>query len=364
MPKDPTNGVSGQYRRLADGSVVDKDDSIAWFSIERFYRDICLGRCCFLCGASPNTKPFNDEHIIPDWLLRKHGLHNYEITLPNQNRMGYARYKVPCCAECNSMMGRTLERPISEVLSLPYNEGIKALQEGADHALVVWLHLIFMKTHLKDTTLRLHLNEREPDDPISSLFNVKELHHAHSIVRSFFTGTILGHGAWPSLHIFPCTAEFADRFDYLDLTHYLTMALQSGEYIFIMSLDDAGMASAAAEPMLSGIDDAINPLQMREITARLGFANLWLEFRPEFFTKFTVPPEITANIPSILNVMKRPPSEFGDLFAHLVSGFIQSAEDPEKELEQIRTGASTFLYNEKGRFINSSMRRRDSDNTK
>ena len=66
-----------------DGSVEDTDGNIVFFSMERFVSDICEGNCCFMCGASPNEKEFNEEHIIPKWLLRKLDIFGLSITLPN-----------------------------------------------------------------------------------------------------------------------------------------------------------------------------------------------------------------------------------------------------------------------------------------
>lgn len=348
--------ISENLRMLPDGSIEDNDGAIVWFSVDRFYKDICLGNCCLLCGASPKERDFNDEHIIPDWLLRKHRLHEQKITLPNRTKINYAQYKVPCCVDCNSLMGKRLEKPVSEVLSLPYDKGAEVIMEGFWYQLMVWLHLMFLKTHLKDTSLRLHRDERQPFESIATLFDLKSLHHCHCIVRSYFNNTKLGQGTIPSIKIYPCTEDFADQFDYVDLTECLIMGLHSGEYMLIMALDDAGMARAAAEPMLSGIDGPINPLQFREILARIGFANLWLEHRPQFFTKFTSPPEIVAEVPSKLSVVDRPRTELGYLIASLTHHYVQLSKDPEAELRKLRQGKTSFLYDETGEFSSASLR--------
>ena len=60
------------WTKASDGTVLDKDDRVVFFSTERFVKDICLGNCCFICGVAPGSVEFNDEHILPDWLLRRH----------------------------------------------------------------------------------------------------------------------------------------------------------------------------------------------------------------------------------------------------------------------------------------------------
>ena len=63
-----------------DDSVVDQHGKVLFFSTRRFIEDICLGDCCFICGAKSNEKPFNNEHILPEWLLRRYNLFARTIT--------------------------------------------------------------------------------------------------------------------------------------------------------------------------------------------------------------------------------------------------------------------------------------------
>ena len=59
------------FRMTDDGSALSNDDRVIFFSFHRFIADIVQGKCCFICGARRGTVPFNDEHILPDWILRK-----------------------------------------------------------------------------------------------------------------------------------------------------------------------------------------------------------------------------------------------------------------------------------------------------
>jgi hypothetical protein len=101
------------WNATPDGSIIDETGKVLFFSTNRFIDDICLGDCCFICGAKPGQKPFNNEHILPEWLLRRYNLFAGTITLPNGNKVRYDRYTVPCCAECNSLMGTEIETPIT-----------------------------------------------------------------------------------------------------------------------------------------------------------------------------------------------------------------------------------------------------------
>jgi len=91
-------------RMTEDGSIVDGTGKVLFFSNQRFVDDICLGNCCFICGAQPDEKPFNNEHILPEWLLRRYDLFSRTISLPSDRTVRYDRYTVPCCVDCNSLM--------------------------------------------------------------------------------------------------------------------------------------------------------------------------------------------------------------------------------------------------------------------
>ena len=57
------------------------DGQIKLFSIKDFVSIICLENNCFICGASHSDKTFNEEHVLPNWILRKFNLHSKKITL-------------------------------------------------------------------------------------------------------------------------------------------------------------------------------------------------------------------------------------------------------------------------------------------
>ena len=97
-------------------TITRLDGEIIHFGGKRFQRDIVEGDCCFMCGAAQDSVPFNDEHVLPDWLLREFGLHDKSLTLPNAATTQYSRLRIPCCVTCNSQLGRTVEQPISALL--------------------------------------------------------------------------------------------------------------------------------------------------------------------------------------------------------------------------------------------------------
>lgn len=76
-----------------------------------------------LWGAA-QLEAVNNEHVIPEWVLRKFNLFDRALTLANGMTVKYGRYKVPCCEDCNSLMGLPIEERISKVV----NAGPDAVQ--------------------------------------------------------------------------------------------------------------------------------------------------------------------------------------------------------------------------------------------
>ena len=72
-----------------EGSVRDAEGRIVFFVADHFLRDIVEGDCCLICGATVEEKTFNDEHVIPDWMLRRYQLHNKTITIPGGSQFRY-----------------------------------------------------------------------------------------------------------------------------------------------------------------------------------------------------------------------------------------------------------------------------------
>jgi hypothetical protein len=128
----------------SDGSVVDTQQKVIAFSRERFIADICLGECCFICGAAPGTRPFNNEHIVPRWMLREYDLFSRTLSLPNGTTVRYDQYNIPCCQQCNDDLSRQFEIPISAAVKKGFNGVADYLQHHGLN-LFAWMGLIFLK---------------------------------------------------------------------------------------------------------------------------------------------------------------------------------------------------------------------------
>jgi hypothetical protein len=137
--------------------------------------------------------PFNDEHILPQWLLRRYDLYARMITLPNGTSFRYDRYTIPCCEACNTLMGRVLEEPMRALVEKGFDAVCDHQENDGNLLFYVWIGLIFLKMHLKDRRLRANLDLRKGASTISEDldYNWQGLHYLHTLARCFATGAAI-----------------------------------------------------------------------------------------------------------------------------------------------------------------------------
>lgn len=287
--------------RHRDGTILDLQGSEIFLGLDRFKALVKDSKRCFLCGAHEDSKPFNDEHVIPDWVQRSYGLRDKSIRLSNGTDFPYPKYKIRCCEECNSFLGMAFEAPISTALSGGPDHFFEWYQTEA-FRVFLWLNLIYLKTHLKDNQLRSERDQRAPDTRLGDLYDWTELHHCHAMVRAtrfgyeIDTEKVLG-----SLFLFQL-GDWArqQRYDYNDHLPTHTVMLRLGEIAFICALNDSCGVFQALMPKIENLPPDLNPLQFLEILTEFQFVNAHLKFRPAYKTEIdprTGRVTISATIP-------------------------------------------------------------------
>jgi hypothetical protein len=123
-----------------------------------------------MCGRSRSaTAPFNDVHVVPQWILRRYDMHNQRVNLSNGKTVRYDRFTVQCCADCNSDLGRLVEEPFKDLLSGGYDSLVAQMSETVRARLYCWCALLFLKMHLKDRDMRMHPDRRKGDAKIGDV---------------------------------------------------------------------------------------------------------------------------------------------------------------------------------------------------
>lgn len=341
-------------------TVRSAEGKVLLFSCEDFVRDICEGDACFICGAPAGSTPFNNEHVIPRWLLRRFDLFDRKITLPNGRVHTYGRYGVPCCRACNTFLGDRLETPVSQLLEGGHEAVFARLDGDAVRLLFIWVTLIFLKTHLKDRLLPVDPDPRNGAGMLDDAYDWREMHHLHAVARSVFTGAVVEPEAIGSMLFLVIDDDLAqDRFDWIDLTFDQTVALQVGEVGIIAVLNDSGAAKHAWGDAIAAIDGSLTSTQMRELAARMATANLDLENRPVFGTTVGVGPDQAVTIWGRHEDAPRfaalDPNTYGDKLAYVLRDRldhlrIDNVVGADAVRERLKAGDATFLFREDGTF--------------
>jgi hypothetical protein len=343
---------TGESEDTLDRTIVGEDGRILLFSCERFLSDICEGDACFICGASPADRPFNDEHIVPRWVLRRYQLFDEEITLPTGERRKYAGYRVPCCEECNSRLGREVETPVSRLLDGDYATVVGRLDDKGRELLFSWLALLFLKVHLKDRNIPIHKDRRLGTEVIGEAYDWADLHHIHAIARKPYTRANLLPEAIGSMQVFEVDEPLSeDGYDYLDFTFDQTIILRVGRIGIVATLNDATAAESAWSDRLDLIDGPINDLQLREIGAMFALANRNLIHRPAFST-YVVKRKwaFIAGQRAPLRLKDFEPEAFGHTLLFAVRNYVTARaievdgdRDPQHVSAAIASGSVRFL---------------------
>ncbi|MCQ1779410.1 hypothetical protein NOJ05_19565 [Neorhizobium galegae] len=337
-------------------TVRDEAGQVLLYSWHDFVETICQGNCCFVCGASPREKKFNDEHIVPNWVLHRFDLHSKNLTLPNGNEHKYGTYTVPCCVECNTTMAETFETPMSRL----FDAGAGAIQDFvAEKGPLIpftWMALIFLKMHLKDGRMRRHLDRRKGDELISEDYVWEHMHHLHAVARAFTVKAEVEAKAFGSMFVFPIRGDgTTDAFDLATFTEAQTLYIRLGSTGIVAVFDDACAAIHGIYPLLEKLDGPLSWTQAREVAARMALANLDLENRPSFWTHISSDKEKVI-IGGTTDTAPRFRKLNAELYGQTMAGVFRDLPPvdgytPEQAMSALQAGSITFLFDDHGNFI-------------
>lgn len=111
---------------------------------------------CFLCDSDENV---TEEHVFPQWLLKKANIRNQFVTLKNGTKFKYGNVRVPCCQECNNEELSQIENKISTWIN---KSDFEKLQSNPD-TVFIWLYKIMYGLNYKEMHVKKDL--RNPNSP-------------------------------------------------------------------------------------------------------------------------------------------------------------------------------------------------------
>ena len=346
---------------LEDKSIRFDDGRLAFVSVDRFRDLVCSGKCCLVC-ADENTDLSSREHIIPDWILRALNLHNKNITLPNSTLHRYGQYVVPCCSNCNELMGLELEGPISEAfVSGFYSMEKLLLSYNGKLKLFAWLSFLFIKSHYKDLSLAHERDLRKAAGSIAEEleYDWADLHHIYCLARSPYVKSSVHPDTLGSLAIVPIFKENErEPFDFIDLTVARTIGVRIGEIGVIAVIGDGGaVLDQMGRRILDKITGPLGFAQFRELVANFACCSLHHKNPPSYasFPNMFGPETIgiaCTSRDSHPQFDEFEPKILGSLMEMLLYQSMKGVIDETDFQAKLRDGSATFLFDGDGSFIN------------
>jgi hypothetical protein len=294
-------------------------------------------------------------------VLDRYDLFNKEIILKNGERHTYGTYKVPCCQACNTLLGREVEIPVSQLLRGGYAAVAARLDPDTIKLLFTWLCLIFVKIHMKDRLLRMNRDPRIDRRMMADGYYWPDLHHVHAVARTSFTQAAIDPGVVGSMIFLPIDDPTTnDSFDWVDFSDEKTIALRVDNLGVIAVLNDSCAAQIALADRIAAIEGPITTTQMRELAARFAVANAAVLNRPEFGTLVRRGPPSRVRLWATHEAVPRFSDFDHDHYGRALALILQDRFDSlvidgvrgaDKVREKILTGKASFLFDEEGRFM-------------
>lgn len=339
---------------LDNNNIISNDGKILFYSIEDFINNICLSDSCFICGTKKADVEFNNEHVLPKWLLKRYNLFNEGIGLSNRKTVKYSQYKIKCCKKCNTLLGNKIETPISNGLKGEYEQVKKFIEEN--HNLVcIWLTLIAFKTFLNDRRFKF---DYENDTKISDFYDYKGFHHLHCVIRSIYTGCQIDKFVLGSLFILPTTNK-DNYFDYIDSYEFHSSYINLGGISLIYIYNDAEYIKFRQTKYMEYVGTKkFNIIQCRELYCKMSYLNTIIKNRPKFSTGLNKDKNTLTIFPTIdrdmtLNTFNK--KSYGELLYFYIMN-IQPDLIPtfiHQQKSNILTGFWSYLFEPEGMMVMS-----------
>ncbi|WP_171175639.1 hypothetical protein [Ruegeria sp. HKCCA4633] len=255
------------------------------------YLDLVVERKgCFICGRSNEDFDFNNEHVIPDWILRDLKIHHRSISKSDERLKYYSTHKIPCCERCNSLLGEKVEKPISELLRKTPEDFSRLINEKSNFELLYcWLANIAYKSVHSDLYTKVD-NPKFEINNLGELHNWSNMHHLNVLCRIFFTETDIDTNAFGTVRIFffpDENDEFSpEGFDFVTFFEASAVFLRFRRIGLIAVFNDGGACGGIFDDNFivppGGLKEPIRSIDCREVLAEMATINLFLKERPSY----------------------------------------------------------------------------------
>jgi len=223
---------------------------------------------CFLCGLHLCESTRSDEHIFPQWLLRKFDLYDKFLNLLNGTTIPYRQLTIPCCATCNSEHLSALENDVRNVV-----EGSEPIDSLDDKTLYLWTSKIFYGLLYREVLLPMDRANRSTG-PIVSTDEIRSYRTLHVFLQAARLEIEFQciHAAFPaSIFVFkvqePRTVEA--KFDFRDDINHPALYLRLGSTGILAAFDAGAQAFEWHRLYRKFRRSRLHPLQLEELGAAM-----------------------------------------------------------------------------------------------
>lgn len=236
-----------------------------------------LAAQCFICkkplteSSTPNAGSYSEEHLFPQWLIRKYQLKTCTLEFPDGKARRYDKIVVPCCTECNGREMSDVEGRIRNALEAKDEyTGLKALSRSD---ITLWTAKILYGLLLASVE-PWHARRRVPLPPWMSRDMLANLQLSAMLLDGYRKRVIISAPARPSsilLFQLKSPGPGAEAFDYVDNLQWPTaFAMRMGTAGLIVCFEDFQEMERWYDATLSKTigDKILHPVQFKELAAR------------------------------------------------------------------------------------------------
>jgi hypothetical protein len=222
-------------------------------------------------SSTPNAGSYSEEHVFPQWLIKKYQLKTCTLDFPDGKTRRYDKIVVPCCTECNRHEMSDVEGRIRNALEAKDEyTGFKTLSRSD---LTLWTAKILYGLLLASVE-PWHAKKRVPLPPWMSRDMLANLQVSAMLLDGYRKRVVISALAHPfSILLFQLKSPGpgAAAFDYIDNLQWPTaFAMRMGTAGMIVCFEDFQEMERWYDATLSKTigGKVLHPVQFKELAAR------------------------------------------------------------------------------------------------
>jgi hypothetical protein len=224
----------------------------------------------------------------------------------------------------------------------------------------LWMALLFIKTHVKDQSLRMQLDRRVKYSSIAEAvgYQWENFHHVYCLSRVPYTQVSLDQYCVGSFFFVPVESIDPEKeFDYMDISYANTVGVIIGGIGIIAVFGDAGAVYNQIEPtVINKLGNSVTSMQFRELVAHFACCSLHIKNSPKHSTLMDTsgaqPPSMICQL-----LDSKPEFEtynalvFGGLMDMLIGELLDGKVAVLDFREKLKAGQLSLLFDSSGEVI-------------